>query len=501
MKKIISILVVLMLLLSLAACGSDASTGSDTGTDTGTRDNAQAETQTTEEPQSADARTADAKTADPTPAPTPKTAEEKPASEDRGVAGYYKMTYLAEDGEEEDFGELDSLGLSYYLVMNEDGTCYLEMLGERDEMTWDDEYLTDDEGEKAPYSYADDVITMEEDGLIMKFTRLTDDEQAYYEAHGSGSLEGMLGGLLGEEDASGLTDDLEELDGLLDDVDSMLDEWGLTSQESDIPEGDASAGPVKGTIGDYDVTILGAEALENDGEPVIRFWYDFTNHSDSFVSASSALFTEGAQNGMKLSWAYTFDSAPEEYYANVTLAPGRSIRCVEEYGYDPDGGLVAFRLQDWDDELIYYADPQNLSGAPEDSFVMEKDDGIPAYVKDLETAGNGVEILRCESAEGYFDDEELVRIYYSFTNETDEETSFFMEYDVYVLQDGYGLFDGYPEDDVDEDDLYMEDIAPGETIVCSCVYEVRGDSPLVVIVEPSWNDNEPVGAAFEYVPD
>lgn len=171
----------------------------------------------------------------------------------------------------------------------------------------------------------------------MTFVRLTEEEKAYYLENGSGSL------------------------------DSLLGELGSSSVE--IPDGEPTVGELSGTINGHSITVLGAEAItDSNGAPAIRFWYDFTNGSDKDASALWEVFFNAAQDGeaLETATASTGDSVPEDTAAFDELAPGATCRCTETYTFDPNGGTVALRLSDLLDtgEMIYYADPQNLSGAP-----------------------------------------------------------------------------------------------------------------------------------------
>ena len=85
-----------------------------------------------------------------------------------------------------------------YLVVCDDGAAYLDMLGEKESLAWDDEYFyfpSDDDSEEdyaTPYIYEDGILTLT-DGGELEFTKLTEEEQAYYEENGSGSLDDLVG--------------------------------------------------------------------------------------------------------------------------------------------------------------------------------------------------------------------------------------------------------------------------------------------------------------------
>lgn len=86
--------------------------------------------------------------------------------------GTYKLTGMVEDGEDmsDYIPLLESMGMEINLVLNKDGTGYLEMYGEQMELTWDANSITI-EGESEPYTVDGDTLTISEDDTSMTFTR------------------------------------------------------------------------------------------------------------------------------------------------------------------------------------------------------------------------------------------------------------------------------------------------------------------------------------------
>lgn len=147
----------------------------------------------------ADAESGDADTAE-------TTAEVRKVNfSGEGPAGYYKLTKMLENGvESEEMAQVEQLGMKFYLALDEDGTGYMNILGEITELTWDDTNITS-EDEPVPYTYEDGVMTFGDDEMTMEFTKLNDEEIAAYEA-GSASefdAEAFLGLLMAAEEASG----------------------------------------------------------------------------------------------------------------------------------------------------------------------------------------------------------------------------------------------------------------------------------------------------------
>ena len=85
------------------------------------------------------------------------------------AAGTWKLTGMTQDGQ--DYSEyLSMLGMEITMVLNDDGTGYMEAMGEKVDVTWDDSTITHD-GESINYSLSGDKMTFEEDGAEMIFTR------------------------------------------------------------------------------------------------------------------------------------------------------------------------------------------------------------------------------------------------------------------------------------------------------------------------------------------
>ena len=447
MKKILALILALLLALSLCACGG--------GSGSSIVDSAQQQQQ-----QSTDSKPL---------ATDPPKETEAPAVEDT-VVGYYKATsILGDDGNGGTFDMvalLEAFGMKMFLVLNEDGTGYLDSAGEQSELRWEGNHLivTNDEGEeeRPEFVYADGVITFEEDDTKMTFTKLTAEELADYLENGSGS---------------GFS-------------------WG---DDELLPEGDPSTGPVSGTVNGCDVTVLGAEALkDDDGNPLFRVYYEFTNNTDDFTMAYRELYFEAQQDGEACEWGYTFDDAvPEDDYDGLALLPGKTIRCTDLYQYDPDGGTICFHISDfWDeDNIYYYIDPANPIGAPTQPFDFGTDTSVPAALKALPMESDALLIWNYEQTVGY-SDEPLIRIYTEFSNLGEEATSFYMGHSVYAFQDGYGLESGYAKDDVEEDDNRYTEIDPEDWIDVANCFVLRSESPVLFVIVDD-NTDERVGIVIE----
>ena len=89
------------------------------------------------------------------------------------AAGEYVLKTMTMDGQEMKMEDLSALGVSadsFKLVLNEDGTGLLEVMGQEQKLTWNDKSLTA-EGESIDYTLSGNELTMEQDGNTMVFVR------------------------------------------------------------------------------------------------------------------------------------------------------------------------------------------------------------------------------------------------------------------------------------------------------------------------------------------
>lgn len=381
-------------------------------------------------------------------------------------AGYYILTSMTEDGETFDEAMLKELGLygTMCLVMNEDGTGYM-CFGEDDvsSITWEQGAITVD-GETSPYTLEGDVLTIEEDGISMTFTRSDETPPPKPAAPA-------------EPEPESSTEEPEPA-------------------EPDAPDAPAASGePVSADLGDYHISIVAAEEFTDiDDNPAIRFYYDFTNNSDDLESAWLNLNYKASQEGYELvsTYASMEDDVPEYDNDSRKVIPGVTIRCVEEYSYKPDGGTLEFTITDYEDHAVTMEfDPQNLPGRPGELEIPTISD--PAWTSGMASEGvydddYYVKIDHYEYTTGS-GDIPLLRVYFEFTNNSEEDTSFFMAATLLAMQDGVELESTWASDSVAEDDNYSVDIAPGESIMTSDCFEVRSDSPIEIMVMDYWGDS------------
>lgn len=459
MKKMLAILLALALLLALCACGESKSEAP-AATQAPAAEKSGGETGSAALPEKpADA--AGEKSAAAAPSEAPVKAD--------GPEGYYKATEsIGADGKREDMSELEALGMAYYLVLEADGTGYMEMFGEKTPLQWDGSTIRDDEGNISGFHYADDQIMLEGESSKMIFVRLTDEQLADYQENGSGSIEDILGGLI-------------DLFGSGEDTTVYVETEGM--------------------IGDYAVRFVGAEALKDaEGKDALRVWYDFTNQSAEVVTAGTLnIDAEQGEDAEYMAWTYIDSdvSVPEDETDYLAVAPGFTVRCAMLRSYDPAGGEIAIKAYNWDGEgVVYHLDPANLPGAPADAFTYgEAVEGV-GYMDGVPAADDAVELLGIERVKDW-DDEDAVLIRFRFTNIGSSEASFGMARDNYALQDGYGLESAvYMDGAEEEQENVWTDIAPGESVEVALAFLLRTGSPVVVTSKDSFLNESYVGAVY-----
>ena len=99
--------------------------------------------------------------------------------------GYYKRVGITKDGETyEEMLKLRDIENQGYLIVNDDGTAYFELDGEKTEYTYDklNFYLSEDTQKDNPISYTfiGGRIVANEGDTIIQYLKLTDEELEEY---------------------------------------------------------------------------------------------------------------------------------------------------------------------------------------------------------------------------------------------------------------------------------------------------------------------------------
>lgn len=363
------------------------------------------------------------------------------------------------------------------------------------------------------YSCEEDALIIEEDGEgILVFEG--DEYSMEWELKGSSfSFE--------DEEGSTFEGTYEDgvIEGVLDGMDYVFEKEAsgggkapAAAEPEDEPEEEpeeAPAGefePVSGTVAGYEVAVVGAELITDmDDKDGIRLYWDFTNNSDESIYAGYDIEVAMEQEGFELTSTYCSyeDDAPEYGNSGKCIRPGVSIRCVSEFNCKPDGDIITVNLYEWGEEdsgLIVELDPTNLPGRPAEDLAIEP---IlePTWTNSMSDEGDvgdaHVYIDTAEIVEGWDSDEEVIRVYFDYTNNGEEAASMWWQTYVRAFQDGIELETDWAAEDVPEDDNFDTDIEPGESLRCSECWVIRSDSPIEIEVYDSWND-EYVGCYFEF---
>ncbi len=381
--------------------------------------------------------------------------------------GYFVFESMEEDGDTYTKEVLELAGMDineFYLVMEEDGTGYLAIPGEETEVfTWADGTMKIGE-EEISYTLDGDTLTLADGSSNIVYTRSSEEAPAK------------------PSDNSG--------------------EATETETETSVTD---STEPVSADLGDYHISILSAEQFEDsDDKDSIRIYYDFTNNSDEEESFFYACNTAAYQDDYELVSTYSYnDEAPEVGNYSLEILPGKTIRCVSEYNFKPEGGEIEFTITEgYDGESVTMTfDPTALSGRPAEDYTIEPCSS-DELVEDCPSEGvydedYYISITKSEVIDAWYDDEKAIRIYFDFTNNSEEVTTFWRTASLKAMQDGIEIQQTLSKDSVTEEDNDLVDVQPGETITVAVCYLLHdtGSSVAIKVID-YWGDND-LGATFE----
>ncbi len=408
--------------------------------------------------------------------------------------GYFVIESMEEDGESITKEDLKAAGMdadAFYLVMEADGTGYLAIPDEDTEFfTWADGRIKSGDYE-LPYTVDGDTMTLEDDGAKMVFTRSNGEPPAKPAVTSDNSKKADLEKINSEEAENGETsEEVTPLDG-----------------DNTVMEGPVTAGtePVSADLGDYHITILSAEQFKDSyDKDSIRFYVDFTNNSDEPTSFFFTCDTVAYQEGYELVATDSFyDEVAEADNCYHDILPGITIRCIAEYNFKPDGGEAEFTITEgYSGESVTMAfDPKALPGRPAEDYAIEPCSS-DALVENYPSEGvydedYYISITKSEVVDGWTDGEKVIRIYFDFTNNSEEATTFWAEAFTLAMQDGIGLESTVAYESVPEEDNSIVDVQPGETItVAECYLLHDTGSSVAIQVIDYWGDNH-LGTTFD----
>ena len=452
MKRLIAILLAMVMVLSLTACGSlplpgkkDDASSVESSAEKEEKSEKAEEAEETEAPEKTEEKKdEEVSAAEPAPAEAPASAS---------TAGYYEVSSMAVGDATlgvNSLADRDITPDNTYVVLDGEGGGVISLFdGEEMKLTLDTRFMIVD-GDAVEYKLEGETLTIivpdEEDGedTTLTFIRTGDKRP---ESSGTLAIE-------------------------------------PTKPQETTPPENVSTEPVSADFGDYHVTILSAEPFtDGDDKDGVRFYYDFTNNSDEATCAMFELNLKASQDDYELVTTWTMDDAPEYGNDIRNVRPGVTIRCCEEYNFKPTGGPLIFTVSDYSgEELSMQFDPQNLPGRPADEWTITpiaNPDWMGGIPEEGDIEDYHVKIVKAEGGEDYAGDP-LCRVYFDFTNNSQETTTFLMALDLNVMQDGIEIPTTFTMDDIPEEDNYTVDVAPGETITVARTSSLRTDSPVTV---------------------
>lgn len=264
----------------------------------------------------------------------------------------------------------------------------------------------------------------------------------------------------------------------------------------------SSGGMVDGSR--FSVQITGAEAYQNkDGKDAMRVYFTYTNHDQTAQDAWDTLDFYAVQDGGELQGESEQKDTETGEFLSARVRPEVTIQCSYSFGYNADGGEVSFAVFGWDkgeDGGVVSAKftPGKLPGAPAAMAIKAVPEpkwttslpGEGTLADDYGVAVRGAELMTDENGEA------AVRIYYSFTNGSDEKAALEDVLGAYTYQDGVSLEPDEASSPTDMDKAFSKSVAPGEAIQSSRVYRLRNNSSQVEAEIESQDSFEAVGQTY-----
>ena len=174
------------------------------------------------------------------------------------------------------------------------------------------------------------------------------------------------------------------------------------------------------TCGAFEISVLGAERVLGSSEvPAIRIYYQYTNNASYTAKAINDLVTSVTQNGETIDTVFAADNIPVDYYKELYVRPGTTIRCTT--------------VRELADETSPVTDPQSLAVLAAEGTLDEK---------------YAVKMTGIEKVEDRSGNPTLV-VHYSYTNNSDEAVRFISAVMPKVFQNGIQLDAGVPSDQQD----------------------------------------------------
>lgn len=268
-------------------------------------------------------------------------------------------------------------------------------------------------------------------------------------------------------------------------------------------ENDKGFKAVSKTLGDFEVSVIAVEEIiDIEDNPAIRLYYDFTNNSDKTEYAFSVLSFTVLQDGteMESTVSHVVDDVPETYNDGLNVRPGVTIRCIEEFNYDPDGGEIEIEVEEfWSEETLNVKLTSDMfNGRPAKDLEIKKISD-PQWTKDLDRFGEYADVYFITIGDvEVFDNngEQALRVFYEFTNNSEEEKTPWSVAAPVAYQDGVQLDTAFVWDLTTEDEALNNIVEPGETVIAAQCFKLRTDSPVEVELYDFWTESK-LGTVFE----
>ncbi len=240
------------------------------------------------------------------------------------------------------------------------------------------------------------------------------------------------------------------------------------------------------TEADYTVEFAGAGAVtDNSGKKALAVFFDFTNNGNEAISPFMAIEYKAYQGKKELHTAFPEQDMP--YYTNSSLRirPGTALRCCALFEYIESDGNISVQISCWQNnsDIIASAefDPLALSG--EDSTYEIKQTENTDFSSSFKSEGSIGECyvsINSSKLVKSLDNGDCMRVYISFTNRSENPTSFSSDLICTAYQDNIQLENCLPQKRIAEDENDWVSVQPGDCETVSFVYKLRTDSAVEI---------------------
>lgn len=397
-------------------------------------------------------------------------------------AGTYYLNSLVQGNEimkSSDIAEVEGFGMEMLIHLKDDGKGQLKVFGETRDFSWDDKTITFTGEASTEYTWSEDG------GLGFR------SKDATYVF--SKEKAAVIAEREKKKKAEEKVKQTAEADGTND------------SPKGDDPEWNADQ-PAEGAIAQ--IEVVGADWLKSeDITAVLCIWYDYTNLTGDYLSPYA--FAAEVQQDGKTYEEYEVpldeeDKVDETGSRYMQIQPGTSNRSVHFFEADPSGGKITYTVTDAATNTVLIKetfDPKALPGRPEKSYVPEEipnvtlPDSVPAkgvYEEDYQ-----LEIKTLETVSEENTSEEMIRVWFEFTNNSDSAISPYMVLYLRAIQDGMSLNPGWSSlNDSDLDKIYKE-VKAGATAKFCYEWYLISESPVSVEAYDWFSGETVLGKVFE----